>query len=250
MNIQDGMKMINKRLLVVLLVITFLMTIPFVKASTITTCNLDMDIYDQGEAGYITVTIYNDENEKIRITEVTATINHYYVDGNEYYQRFFTEATLPTEIPQGESKTFNIPFSLPTIIAPGYVNVQVRATAEKWAPLLENWFGSEHPTYQSLLYIESPYKEQLDKQTVINDQLERQLDEQTSINQSTTNIMYILGATTIVFAAVTVLLFVNNRTKVVSVPMDAYVGKVSVDKPKKASNEKVKVGKNSNKKAK
>ncbi len=250
MNVQDGMKMINKRLLVVLLLFLYLVTIPFVQASTITSCTLDKDTYNQGEAGYITVSIYNDENEKIRITELTATINHYYVDGNEYYQKFFTDETLPTEIPQGESETFNIPFSLPTVIAPGYLNIQVRATSEKWGPILENWFGSEHPTYQPLLYIESPYKEQLDKQTTINDQLERQLDEQTSINQSTTNIMYMLGVTTAVFAVVTILLFVNNRTKAVSVPMHAYVGKNGVDKSNKAAKEKIKTGRNGSKKAK
>jgi len=210
-----GMKMVNKRFLAVLVLSLSLITIPFVHASAITSCTLDSDTYDQGEAGYIEVTIYNDENEKIRITELTATINHYYIDGNEYYQKFFTDAVLPIEIPPGESETFTIPFSLPTIIASGYVNVQVRATTEEWRPLLEIWFGSEHPTYQPLLYIESPYKEQLAEQTAINDQLERELDEQTSINQSTTNIMYMLGATTAVFAAMTVLLFLKNRTRAV-----------------------------------
>jgi len=242
--------MVNKRLLVVLLLSISLMAIPFVQALTITSCTFDKDIYNQGEAGYIEVTIYNDQSEKIRITELTATINHYYVDGNEYYQKFFTEATLPTEIPQGESKTFNIPFNLPTIISPGYVNAQVRATTEEWRPQLEIWFGSEHPTYQPLLYIESPYKGQLDEQAAINDQLERQLDEQTSINQSTTNIMYMLVATTVVFAAVTVLLFVNNRTRAVSVPMHAYVGKNNIGETRKATKEGAKAGKNSTKKAK
>jgi hypothetical protein len=243
------MKMINKRLFVVLLLSMAFMAVPFVHASTITSCTFNKDTYNQGEAGYIEVTIFNDADEKIRVTEFTATINYYYIDGNEYYQKFFTEATLPTEIPQGESKTFNIPFSLPTIIAPGYVNVQVRATTEEWRPLLEIWFGSEHPTYQPLLYIESPYKEQLDEKTAINDQLERQLDEQSSINQSTTNIMYMLGATTVVFAAVTVLLFVTNRTRAVSVPMHAHVGRKGVDESKKAAKESVQAGKNSVKKA-
>ena len=77
------------------------MTIPFVvQATTITSCTFDKDAYNQGETGYITVTIYNDKDNKIRVTELTATINYYYADGNVYVQKFYTNATLPAEIQQ------------------------------------------------------------------------------------------------------------------------------------------------------
>ena len=77
------------------------MTIPFVvQAATITSCTFDKDAYNQGETGYITVTIYNDKDNKIRVTELTATINYYYADGNVYVQKFYTNATLPAEIQQ------------------------------------------------------------------------------------------------------------------------------------------------------
>jgi hypothetical protein len=91
----------------------------------------------------------------------------------------------------------------------------VKATAEKWNLDLENWHVSEHPTFEPILCIESPYKEQFADQVTINDQLESQLQEQLVTNNRTTNMMYIFGVTTLVFAAVTVLLFIlNRRTRV------------------------------------
>ena len=109
------------------------MSIPFaVQAATITSCTFDKDAYNQGETGYITVTIYNDKDNKIRVTELTATINYYYADGNVYVQKFFTNATLPAEIQQGNSSTFYIPVSLPTNIAPGYTDIDVKAEAQLW----------------------------------------------------------------------------------------------------------------------
>ena len=212
--------MLRKRLLMILLPFLSLMIIPFVQATTITACILDKDTYNQGETGYLSVIIYNDEEVKIRVTELTATINYYYDDGNVYVQKFYTNTTLPSEIQQGNSKTFQIQFNLPTNIASGYTNVQVKAITDIWNPQSEIWFGSEHPTYQPLLYIESPYKEQLEEQTTINDQLEGQLEEQTTINKNTTNMMYMLGATTVVFATVTVFLFIiNRRTRVFTRPI-------------------------------
>jgi len=182
------------------------MTIPFVQATTITACTFDKDTYNQGETGYLSVIIYNEEEVKIRVTELTATINYYYDDGNVYVQKFYTDATLPSEIQQGNSSTFQIQFNLPTHIASGYTNVQVKAITDIWNPQSEIWFGSEHPTYQPLLYIESPYKEQL--------------EEQLTINENTTTLMYMLGATTVVFAAVTVFLFIiNRRTRVFAQPI-------------------------------
>ncbi|MDH5419679.1 MAG: hypothetical protein OEX06_05030, partial [Candidatus Bathyarchaeota archaeon] len=218
-----------------LLTFLSLMTVPFaVQATTITACTFDKDTYHQGETGYITVTINNDKENKIRVTGLSATIEYYYTDENPYKGIFETNATLPSEIQPGNSSTFYIPFSLPTNIASGYTKVYVKAVTELWNPPAENWFASEHLTYQPLLYIESPYKEQLEEQVTINEQLEDQLEEQQTINEqlegqleeqlatnkNVTNMMYLFGATTIVFAAVTVFLFiVNRRVRVFTQPI-------------------------------
>jgi len=221
----EKQKMPRKQLLIILLPLLAIMTIPFAQATTITACTFDKDTYNQGETGYITVTLYNDEDAKIRVTELTATINYYYSDGNVYIQKFYTNATLPTEIQPGDSSTFHIEFDLPINIASGYTNVYVKGLTEIWNPMSEIWFGSDHPTYHPSLYIESPYKEQLEEQTTINDQLEGQLEEQTTINdqlegqleeqttinKNATTMIYLLGATAVVFAAVTVFLFIINR---------------------------------------
>jgi hypothetical protein len=174
------------------------MMIPFVvQAATITSSNFDRDTYKQGETGYITVTVYNDKDDKIRVTELTATINYYYTDENVYLQKFFTNATLPVEIQQGDSGTFYIPFSLPTNIAPGYTNVDVKAETQLWHSEAERWYGSDHPTYQPTLYIESPYKQQL--------------DQQLATNRNTTTMIYLLASTTILFAIATICLFIFKR---------------------------------------
>lgn len=214
-----------KRLLMVLLPFLALLILPCVQAATITVCTFDRDVYNQGETGYITVTIYNDEETKIKVTELTATINYYYSDGNVYIQKFYTNATLPAEIQQGTSSIFNIPFRLPANIASGYTSVSVKAITELWNPMSEIWFASEHPTYQPLLFIESPYKEQLEDQQSVNEHLEDQLDEQQSVNEqlegqleelqainkNATDMMYLFGMTTIVFAGVAGLLFLLYR---------------------------------------
>jgi len=193
------------------------MIIPFVQATTITACTFDKDTYNQGETGHITVTIYNDDDGKIRITELSATINYYYTDENAYMQKFSTNATLPSEIQQGNSSTFYIPFSLPTNIASGYTIVDVKAIIELWN-LQEEMVARIARAHQPLLYIESPYKEQLEEQVTINEQqvtineqLDGQLKEQLATNKNVTNMMYLFGVTTIVFAAVTVFLFIVNR---------------------------------------
>ena len=224
----------NKRLLIPSLLLLFSMIIPFVQATTITACTFDKDTYNQGETGHITVTIYNDEDSKIRVTGLTATINYYYDDGNVYIQTFYTDATLPDEIQPGNSSSFTIPFSLPTNIASGYTRIYVKAITEKWNLQSGMWFPAEHPTYQPLLYIESPYKEQLEEQVTINEHLEDQLDqqqtaneqlsgqleEQLATNKNVTNMMYLFGVTSIAFAAITVFLFaVNRRMRVLTQPI-------------------------------
>ena len=212
----------RKKLLIVLLLFLFLMIIPLGQATTITSCTFDKDTYKQGQSGYITVTIYNDEEYKIRVTELTATINYYYYDGYDYTQRFSTNITLPVEIQQGNSRILYIPFSLPSYIASGHTSLYVKAVSEGWNLESERWVGSEHPTYQPLLYIESPYKEQLDEKITINEQLAGQLEEQQIKNKNITNMMLILGATTVVFAIMTIFLFFINRRPRISMQRTVY----------------------------
>ena len=190
-------EMHKKRLLTMLLPL-FLMIIPFVAyATTITSCTFDKDTYHQGQTGYITVTMYNDEDSKIKVTELTATIDYYYTGGNVYLQTFYTNATLPVEIQQGQLNTCYIPFSLPTNIASGYTNVNVKAKTQLWNNHSETWFTSDHPTYQPTLYIESPYKQQLEEQQIINN--------------TATTMVYLFAAATILFASMTVLLVILDR---------------------------------------
>jgi hypothetical protein len=218
--------MSKKRLLIVLLTLLSLTAIPFAaQAATITACTFDRDTYKQGETGYIKITIFNDADSMMRVTELTATINYYYTDETIYLQKFFTDATLPVEIEEGNSSTFHIPLSLPTNIASGYTNVDVRAKTQTWSNILQRWMESNQPTYQPTLFIESPYKEQMEEQITINEQLEDQLDEQQTVNQqleeqieeqmvsnkNVTNMMYLLGVTTMVFAAMMTFLFILNR---------------------------------------
>jgi len=195
------------------------MVIPLiVQAAIITTCTFDKSVYNRGETGYITLTIYNDKDDKIRVTELTATIDYYYDDGDVYLQTFFTSADLPTEIQQGQSENFLVPFSLPNNIAPGYTDVLVKAKTELWNNHSQTWFMSEHPTYQPVLYIESPYKQQFEDQQAINYQLQQQIQELQqqiqelqTVNNTNTSMMYIFGFTTVVFALITVFLMILNR---------------------------------------
>lgn len=174
------------------------MAVPLgVQSARITVCTFDKNTYHQGETGDITVTIYNDKEDTIRVTELTATIDYHYTGGTVYLQTFFTNTILPEEIQQGQSGTFHVPFSLPTNIASGYTNVNVKAETELWSTAAERWFGSEHPTYHPTLYIESPYKQQY--------------EDQLKVNNDTSNMMYLFGVTTLVFAAVAGSLFIANR---------------------------------------
>lgn len=205
------MKM-HKKLLIVLLPILSLVVIPFVaNATTITSCTLDEEIYHQGQTGYMVVRVYNDKEDKIRVTELTATVDYYYTDGNVYLQKFFTSTDLPIEIQPGQTNTFYVPFSLPTNIASGYTNIEVKAQTELWDSQPETWRGSDHPTYQQELFIESPYKQQLVDEQAANQQLENELHEQQVANNYMTTMLYVFGATTILFAAVTGFLFLLLR---------------------------------------
>jgi len=196
----------RKQLLAVLLVFSSLCVVPsVVQATAITSCVFDKKPYYPGETGFITVTVYNDKDDKIRIAELTATIDYYYTDQVIYEQTFFTNATLPIEIQLGDSRILHIPFSLPTNIAPGYTQLYVRARAELWRNTSGSWSGSEYPAYQPTLYVESPYKPQL-----------LDLKGAYSIAMILT---YVLGITTLILAIVVMFLsLVSGRPRVASQP--------------------------------
>lgn len=185
----------NKKLVSVLLLsfLALLGIFQTVKATSITAATLDKTVYLAGETGYISVSIYNDKSEKIRVTELSSTIDYYYTDRTVYVQKFFTGITLPEEIPAGQTETYQIPISLPTNIAPGYTNPTVEARTEIWNPQADEWRGSDHPYYSLKLYIESPYRQ------LYNDS-EAQLEEQKTVNGNLSNTINMLAVTTIVFA--------------------------------------------------
>jgi hypothetical protein len=195
------------------------------RAAAITSYTLDRDIYEQGATGYVTLTVYNNMDNTIRVTDLTATLNYYYADGTAYSQTFSTNATLPVEILQGQSSTFIIPFSLPTNIAPGYVRLLCRAKTDLWNSMAQRWYQSDFPTAEPVLYIESPYKEQYEEQQEVNQQLESQLTQQeNTISQleeklqtlqtsydTTTLVVYILIAITIALGAVIAFIMMSLR---------------------------------------
>ncbi len=158
-----------------------------VQATTITSCTLDRETYEQGETGYVSLTVYNNMDDTIRVTEVTAMIDYYYADGTMYSQTFFTNITLPVEILQSQSSIFIIPFSLPTNIASGYARLFCRARTDLWNTQSQRWYSSDNPTAESILYIESPYKHQFEEQQAVNQQLQNQLTEQQAVNQQLQN---------------------------------------------------------------
>lgn len=204
------LKKVSTVIALILISLTFAITTT--QAATITVCSFDQKIYNQGETGYVTVTIYNEENDKIRITELTAGINYHYIGGDIYMQTFFTNTTLPVEIPQGQSHTLFIYFTLPTNIAPGYTTMYVRADTELWNSQVSRWYGSDYPGYEPTLYIESPFKGEFEGQQAINEEL-------MDINRTTTSTMWLLGSTTVIFAAVIIfLVLLMRRTRAIPQP--------------------------------
>jgi len=204
--------MYKKQLLMALLLFLALTAIPQVaRAATITSCTLDKDKYVQGQTGYIAVTMYNDKDNKIRVTELSATIDYYYTDGVVYLQKFFTDTTLPDEIPVGQSAIYYIPISLPNNIASGFTNPTVEARTDLWRD--NRWMTSDHPTSQPKLYIESPYKQ-------LHENSQQQYQEQLSINGHLTNMMNLFVVTTIAFASIAGFLFVffTRRTRPIPQP--------------------------------
>jgi len=192
----------QKFVLIPLLAFLVLMTaLQTAKAATITSATLDKNTYLAGQTGYISVTVYNDKSEKIRVTELSATMNYYYTDGTVYVQKFFfPPELLPDEIQAGQSETYQIPISLPTNIASGYTNPTVEAKTDLWRPQDDRWTTSDHPTYPVKLYIESPYK---------------------AVSENLTNNVNLLAATTMVFgsAAAFLMFFIfSKRAKPIAQP--------------------------------
>jgi len=192
----------QKFVLIPLLAFLVLMTaLQTAKAATITSATLDKNTYLAGQTGYISVTVYNDKSEKIRVTELSATMNYYYTDGTVYVQKFFFPPDLlPDEIQAGQSETYQIPISLPTNIASGYTNPTVEAKTDLWRPQDDRWTTSDHPTYPVKLYIESPYK---------------------AVSENLTNNVNLLAATTMVFgsAAAFLMFFIfSKRAKPIAQP--------------------------------
>ena len=67
----------NKKLVLVPLVslLVLMSVLQTSKAATITSAMLDKNTYLAGQTGYVSVMVYNDKSEKIRVTELSATIN-------------------------------------------------------------------------------------------------------------------------------------------------------------------------------
>lgn len=186
-------KMSKKIVLTLVLVLAFVGMVQTAKATSITTASPDKTAYIAGQTGYISTTIYNDKNENIRVTELTATVNYYYTDGTIYVQKFFASESTLGEIPAGESETFQIPISLPTNIAHGYTNPRIEAHTDIWHPQDDRWMTSDHPTYSDFeLYIETPYKQAF--------------EQEQATNESLTTTMNLLSITTLIFAATSGLL--------------------------------------------
>jgi hypothetical protein len=207
--------------LMLILVLSFISLIGVFQtanAAEITSATLDKETYIAGQTGYISVAIYNDKDENISVTELSATIDYYYSDGQIYVQKFFTSAELPDGIEPGQTETYEIPISLPTNIAPGYINLIVGARTELWVNATQRWISSDSPNELVKLYIESPYKqsyensqEQLQDSQNQLQSTQDQLEAQKSANQNLSVTATVLGVTTLVFGAIAVLIMVMLR---------------------------------------
>jgi len=202
----------KKRRLLALLCFLALMAIPQVaNAATMSSCTLDKDTYLQGETCVISATVYNDENDKIRVTQVSATIDYYTEDGVRYVLKSFTATKLPDEIPVGQSATYQVSITLPSNIASGYTNPTVEVSTQLWHH--EEWTNSDYLNSNYLstkpkIYIESPYKQLHENSQQQYETSQQQYQEQLSVSGYLTNMMNIFIVTTIVFASVAGFLFV------------------------------------------
>ncbi len=219
---------LNKKFALILLLPLIAMASVFqtAKAAEITSATPNKETYLAGQTGYISVAIYNDRNANISVTELSATIDYYYADGTTYIQKFFTSADLPDEIEPGHTATYQVPISLPTNIAPGYVDLIVGTRTMLWVNEISQWIYSDNPSQHVKLYVESPYKQSYeDSQQQLQDSQEElqnsqaQLAEQETANRNLTVTAIVLGATTAIFGAIAALLmFVFRRPRPVAQP--------------------------------
>ena len=189
------------------------------KAAEITSATLNKETYLPGQTGYISVTIYNDRDANISTTELSATIDYYYADGTIYVQKFFTSEDFPDEIEPGQSETYTVPVSLPTNIAPGYIDLIVMARTRLWNNETGLWIYSDNPSEQVKLYVESPYKQSYeDSQEELQDS-QMLLEGQETANRNLTVTATVLGVTTAVFGAIAALLvFMFRRPRPIAQP--------------------------------
>lgn len=164
-------------------ILCLLASLSVANAAEITSCVLDSEVYLQGQAGYVSVDVYNNMEDKIRVTAATMMIDYFYSDGTVYKQTFNTNSTLPKEILLAESGTFYIPFTLHSNIAPGYTRLLVRVWTDIWNAQAQRWYQSDIPTEEPILYIESPYKQQFEQEQSLNAQLMEDIDELETSNQ-------------------------------------------------------------------
>ena len=196
------------------------------KAAEITSATPNKETYLVGQTGYISVAIYNDRDANISVTELSATIDYYYADGTVYVQRFFTSADLLGEIEPGQTETYNVSISLPTNIAPGYVDLMVVARTMLWVNETGRWIYSDSPSQEVKLYVESPYKQSYeDSQQQLKDSQEElqstqaQLEGQEIANRNLAVTATLLGVTTAIFGALAALImFMFRRPKPVAQP--------------------------------
>jgi len=193
-----------------------------VKAATIPSASLDRETYFAGETGYITVSVYNDEADVIRVTELSASINYYYADGTVYVQKFFSSAYLPEEISVGQTKSFLIPISLPTNIAHGYTNLVVEARTDLWNEQSQRWLTSERPTYSLKMYVQSPYQPMYEDSQAELANIAGQLEEEKLLTGNLNSMVIMFAATTLVFAIVAAFFgfyMFSKRAKAAQQPM-------------------------------
>jgi hypothetical protein len=219
---------LNKKLALTLLLSFIVVASVFqtAKAAEITSATPNKEAYLAGQTGYISVATYNDKNANISVTELSATIDYYYADGTAYIQKFFTSVDLPDEIQPGQTETYNVPISLPTNIAPGYVDLMVLARTTVWVNETGRWISSDNPSQQVKLYVESPYKQSYeDSQQQLQDSEEElqssqaQLEGQETANRNLTVTATVLGLTTAAFGAIAALLmFMLRRPRAIAEP--------------------------------
>ena len=219
---------LNRKLMLFLLLsfIAFISVSQIAKGAEITSATSDKETYLAGQTGYISVVIYNDKSANITVTELSGTIDYYYGDGMVYIQKFFTSADLPEEIEPGQTETYQVPISLPTNIAPGYVNLMVRASTNLWVNETGRWIFSDSPSYQVKLFVESPYKQSYENsQKQLQDSEEQlqssleQLEGQETANRNLSVTAIVLGVTSLTFGAIAAfLMFMLRRARPVAQP--------------------------------